>query len=73
MSLERPRKMKNSTRSPELPDAETLERLKISPEVAWYCLERGMNLPKEWQVPNIKTPETMNVYGEVIDPALYDK
>ena len=34
-------------RSPELPDAETLERLKISPEVAWYCLERGMDLPKD--------------------------
>lgn len=73
MSLERPRKMKNSTRSPELPDAETLERLKISPEVAWYCLERGMDLPKEWQVPKIKTPEPRNVDGAAFDPARVDK
>ena len=73
MSLERPRKMKNSTRSPELPDVETLERLKISPEVAWYCLERGMDLPKEWQVPKIKTPEPRNVEGAVFDPARVDK
>ena len=65
--------MKNSTRSPELPDAETLERLKISPEVAWYCLERGMDLPKEWQVPKIKTPEPRNVDGAVFDPARVDK
>ena len=65
--------MKNTTRSPELPDVETLERLKISPEVAWYCLKRGMELPEEWQVPKIKTPEPRNVEGAVFDPTRVDK
>lgn len=65
-----------TTHSPEqvdLPDKETLDRLKISPEVAYYMLSRGMSLPEEWQVPKIKTPEPRDVEGAVFDPARVDK
>lgn len=65
--------MSKTTRSPELPDAETLEQLKISPEVAWYMLQRGIELPEAWQAPKIKTPEPRDVDGAVFDAARVDK
>ncbi|PKU90754.1 terminase [Bifidobacterium pseudolongum subsp. globosum] len=68
--------MTTTTHSPDhvdLPDKETLDRLKISPEVAYYMLSRGMSLPEEWQAPKIKTPEPRDVEGAVFDPARVDK
>lgn len=40
---------------PKLPSAHTLRRLKLSPEVAWYLVTRGIDLPKH--PPLYKTPE----------------
>lgn len=40
---------------PELPPTDELERLKLSPEVAWYLLDRGLGLPDH--PPLVKTPE----------------
>jgi phage terminase large subunit-like protein len=57
----------------EVPDQETLDRLKLSPEVAWYLLDRGHGLPEEWQVPLWKTPEGGSLEGAVFDPARVDK
>jgi phage terminase large subunit-like protein len=55
----------------ELPDSEELARLKLSPEVAWYLLSRGMQLPDI--PPLIKTPEPRDVEGAVFDPAKVDR
>ncbi|MFF3671700.1 terminase large subunit [Microtetraspora malaysiensis] len=62
-----------TTRSPdvELPDAEELERLNLSPEVAWYLLSRGIPLPD--CPPRWKTPEPRTVAGAWFDPARVDK
>lgn len=57
----------------ELPDEESLGRLKISPEVAAYMLSRGLKLPEEWQTPKIKTAEPRGVDGAVFDPARVDR
>jgi phage terminase large subunit-like protein len=51
---------RKKTRSPEpadveLPPQDELDRLKISPEVAWYLLSRGFPLPT--CPPEIKTPD----------------
>lgn len=57
------------TRSPddvELPPADELRRLKLSPEVAHYLLTRGIPLPT--CPPLIKTPEP----GEVLASARFD-
>lgn len=54
--------------SPRLPSARRLEQLKLSREVAWYLLSRGIPLPEPWQVPRWKTPEP----GEVLDGAVFD-
>lgn len=54
------------TRSPQLPDAETLERLKLSPEVAFYLSSRGLPFPD--CPPAVKTPEP----GEVLASARFD-
>jgi phage terminase large subunit-like protein len=73
---------KTATRSParrrptddvELPPPEELERLKLSPEVAWYLLSRGIPLPDS--PPLIKTPEPgeAGVVGAQFDPARVDK
>lgn len=57
----------------ELPDADTLDRLKLSPEVAWYLLSRGYSLD-DLCPPAIKTPEPGEVVpGAEFDPALVDK
>ncbi|MFE5159651.1 terminase large subunit [Streptomyces sp. NPDC056697] len=53
-----------------LDDAE-LERLKLSPEVAWYLTSRGIPLPD--CPPMIKTPEPRDVPGARFDPERVDK
>lgn len=57
----------------ELPDAEELARLKLSPEVAWYLLSRGIPLPD--CPPAIKTPEPgeLRVPGAQFDPERVDR
>ncbi|GAA3727406.1 terminase large subunit [Streptomyces tremellae] len=52
-------------------DAADLERLKLSPEVAWYLRERGLPLPD--CPPLIQTPSPGDVPGAVFDPARVDK
>src|SRR2546423_2604187 len=58
---------------PKLPTQETLDRLKLSPEVAWYLLDRGIGLPEPWQVPLWKTPEPRELEGARFDPARVDR
>jgi phage terminase large subunit-like protein len=53
-----------------LDDAE-LERLKLSPEVAWYLTSRGIPLPD--CPPLIKTPEPRDLPGARFDPERVDK
>jgi phage terminase large subunit-like protein len=55
----------------ELPESAELERLKISPEVAWYMLSRGMALPD--CPPLIQTPSPGEAPGAVFDPDRVDK
>jgi phage terminase large subunit-like protein len=55
----------------ELPDAEELARLKLSPEVAWYLITRGIGLPD--CPPKIKTPEPREVPGAAFDPDRVDR
>jgi phage terminase large subunit-like protein len=52
-------------------DEELLERLKLSPEVAWYLTERGIPLPD--CPPAVKTPEPRDVAGARFDPERVDK
>ncbi|MFF2525906.1 terminase large subunit [Streptomyces liangshanensis] len=52
-------------------DGEQLERLKLSPEVGWFLVERGIPLPD--CPPLIKTPEPRDVPGAAFDPARVDK
>lgn len=62
---------RTTTRSPELPDAEELDRLKLSPEVAWYLLDRGIPLPD--CPPRWKTPEPRDEPGARFDPERVDR
>ncbi|MFH9215464.1 terminase large subunit [Streptomyces globisporus] len=55
----------------ELPDADELERLRLTPEVAWYLLSRGFPLPD--CPPLIQTPSPGEAPGAVFDPARVDK
>ena len=55
----------------ELPSNRVLNRLKISPEVAFYLLSRGFELPQ--CPPKIKTPEPSRVKGAIFSPARVDK
>jgi phage terminase large subunit-like protein len=57
----------------ELPPAEEFERLKLSPEVAWYLLSRSIPLPD--CPPLIKTPEPgeLGMPGVRFDPERVDK
>src|SRR5258706_9978426 len=57
----------------DLPDRETLDRLKLSPEVAWYLVSRGIPLPEPWQVPRWKTPEPRDLPGAAFDPDRVDR
>jgi phage terminase large subunit-like protein len=52
-------------------DEALLERLTLSPEVAWYLTERGIPLPD--CPPLIKTPEPRDVPGARFDAAAVDK
>ncbi|MFD8437440.1 terminase large subunit [Streptomyces microflavus] len=52
-------------------DDDQLERLKLSPEVGWYLVSRGIALPD--CPPLIKTPEPRNVPGARFDPERVDK
>lgn len=67
-----------TTRSPgtgsrrvRLPSAAKLERLKLSPEVAWYLLDRGLGLPD--CPPAIKTPEPREEPGARFDGQRVDR
>lgn len=67
---------RKTTRSPDevpraLLDDGELERLKLSPEVAWYLVERGVPLPD--CPPLIKTPEPRDAPGARFDPERVDK
>lgn len=56
----------------ELPPADELRRLKLSPEVAWYLLDRGIGLPD--CPPLVKTPEPGETCpGARFDPERVDK
>jgi phage terminase large subunit-like protein len=56
----------------ELPDSDELRRLKLSPEVAYYLISRGIGLPE--YAPLIKTPEAGEVdRGAQFDPARVDR
>lgn len=58
--------------APELPSPAELRRLKLTPEVAWYLLDRGFGLPT--CVPAIKTPEPGQVMRSArFDPARVDR
>jgi phage terminase large subunit-like protein len=56
---------------PAGPDAAELERLKLSPEVAWYLTERGIPLPD--CPPLVQTPSPGEAPGAVFDPERVDK
>lgn len=56
-----------------MPSQEELERLKLSPEVAWYMLSRGISLPEQWQTPKIKTAEPRSEEGAYFDPERVDR
>lgn len=51
---------------PQVPDRAELRRLKLSPEVAWYLVSRGIPMPT--CPPLIKTPEP----GELLKSARFD-
>lgn len=57
--------------SVSLPPAAELRRLKLSPEVAWYLLDRGYALPES--PPKIKTPEPRKVKGALFDADRVDR
>lgn len=62
----RPAAARPRRRKGELPDAAELKRLKLSPEVAWYLISRGIPLPD--CPPTWKTPEP----GELLKTARFD-
>lgn len=55
-----------ASRKPRMPSAAKLERLRLSREVAWYLISRGIPLPD--CPPKVKTPEP----GEVLADARFD-
>ncbi|MEU1284917.1 terminase TerL endonuclease subunit [Kitasatospora sp. NPDC005856] len=62
--------MARRTRTTPSPDPE-LERLKLSPEVAWYLISRGIPLPD--CPPLIQTPNPGEAPGAVFDPDRVDR
>ncbi len=58
-------------REVELPDEEELARLKLSPEVAYYLISRGIPLPD--CPPLFKTPEPRDEPGARFDPDRVDR
>lgn len=70
----RSRRQADPPAGPQLPPADELAALKLSPEVAWYLISRGHRLPEPWQVPLHKTPEPGEVSRDaVFDPGRVDK
>jgi phage terminase large subunit-like protein len=55
----------------KLPSQTTLDHLKLSPEVAFYLLSRGYELPN--CPPKWKTPEPRDAPGAYFDPAKVDR
>lgn len=55
----------------ELPDGELLAELKLSPEVAWFLVSRGIALPD--CPPLVKTPDPGVTAGAVFDAAAVDR
>ena len=71
LSLTETQVEQEATRSEvDLPSAKELKRLKLSPEVAWYLLDRGYELPKH--PPLHKTPEGNSDPEAVFDPEAVD-
>jgi phage terminase large subunit-like protein len=58
---------------PELPEQSSLDALKLSPEVWWYLVSRGIPLPEPWQSPRWKTPEPRDLPGAAFDPDRVDR
>jgi phage terminase large subunit-like protein len=54
-----------------LPTAAVLRRLRISPEVAWFLVSRGIPLPEH--APLVKTPEPRTVRGAAFDAERVDR
>lgn len=54
-----------------MPQTATIRRLKLSPEVAWYLVTRGFELPES--PPLVKTPEPRRVPGAQFDAARVDR
>lgn len=54
-----------------LPTINVLRRLKLSPEVGYYLVSRGIPLPT--CVPKIKTPEPRGFKGSAFDPEKVDR
>lgn len=50
-----------------------LDALKISPEVWWYLVSRGIPLPRPEQAPLWKTPEPRDLEGAQFDPDRVDR
>lgn len=71
MTRTRTRSSKADPPDVELPDQDELDRLKLSPEVAWYLLSRGIPLPD--CPPRWKTPEPGDQPGARFDPDRVDR
>lgn len=54
-----------------MPSAAVLRRMRISPEVAWFMVSRGIPFPE--CVPLVKTPEPRMVKGAAFDAERVDK
>lgn len=66
-----PLRAATATRSDGLPTARELKRLKLSPEVAWYLIDRGYGLPAH--PPLHKTPEADGDPDAIFDPEAVDR
>jgi phage terminase large subunit-like protein len=62
---------RTTTPSVDLPEADELVRLKLSSEVAWYLVSRGIPLPD--CPPLIQTPSPGEAPGAVFDPDRVDR
>lgn len=69
----RSRSRRQAPAGPDLPAQGDLDALKLSPEVAYYLITRGIPLPQPWQVPKWKTPEPRSLPGARFDPERVDK
>ena len=66
-----PRKPAGTGQAFGMPTAAQLRKMKISPEVAWYLVCRGIPFPD--CPPMVKTPEPRKVKGAVFDFERVDK